>query len=323
VHVFDSQSFQPGELAYVRRDFDPDGIRAVRCPVSGLTFGTALREQLPELLATLGDPGPAVYLLHGHDGARAWVREGVALDPGARIPQHWRDPDLATCHRISVFAGARLTEATAKIVECLLARQLGHVQAVDHRSRGAAMPCLEPADWQAGYAAVLHLRSLAPAIAIQFLEPTGRSDVASFRNCLEGYRAHGARTVVDLRRELLQDPRPLRGQLYQSTWGDYKAVAMQKDAHGWVLLAGSEIRRQAVESAPTSLGAGRARRGVHKRAAPVKGFPDRLLLHCDLTFGSRDALNKAFRGGGGRDRWKPLPGFGPSPGLSASREPRR
>lgn len=307
--MFDSRMFQPAELEYIRRDFDPNGIRAIRCRESELILGIGPREQFQELLATLGWPGPAVYLLFG-PAEQPWGREGTALDPAERIPEHWRDPELAGCNRVCIFAGTRLTEGVAKVVECLLARQLGHVRAFEHRSRGPAMPGVHPAEWQAGYSAFLHLRSLAPAVAIQGLEPRETGDVASFRSSLEGFRVHGSRTVFDLRRDFLPEARSVRGPLYRSAWGDYLAAAVQKDARNWVLLAGSEIRKQAVDSASPFLHKLREDLVASGQAAPVQGFPDRLLLMVDLSFRSRDALNKSFRGGGGRDRWVPVASFG-------------
>lgn len=307
--MFDSQLFQPGKLDYFRVDFSPQGVRAVRDPVSGFTLATGPRDRLHDILGSSDSGGAVVYLLEGQTDDGRWAREGLSLDASERIPAHWRNDLLATCDRISVFTSPTLTKGVAEAVECLLARQLAHVQQVDHLSAGPTMPRhLQLADWKVAYGAFLHLRSMAPALSIAFLEPDSARDIASFQRSIQGYSKQTIQTVHELRSRILPHGRAVQGMLYRSVWGDYRASALQHSGH-CVLLAGSQIRKKASKSAHHSLHAKREKLFKAKELEEVAGFPDRALLRVDLKFRSHDAVNKFFRGGGGRDRWEQVTGL--------------
>jgi hypothetical protein len=315
--MFDSRSFfHPGSsrASVLRLDGDPGGVCAICCEATGLALTSAPRERVGELFRKVGSDRqalcpdqPAVYLLEGRaaDG-RAIAREGKSLHPRQRLPDHWGDHAKDFCARVLVFTGPPITEKIAQVIECLVARQLRHVKRAEHCSDGPTMPTAAPYDWLAGYFAFLTLRSLAPALAIDYLEPRDASDVASFANSRAGFEARAVTAILEGQSDR-GAPRP-NGALRQMQWGDYATVA-ERRADGWLLCAGSEIKKVAAESTRVWHRTVRAELMQGRGAVEVLGFPDRLALRVDYPLPSLVAVTKFVRGTlAGEANWQQFAG---------------
>lgn len=285
----------------------------IRSQPLGLVFGYSHFEHHSELVKRVGARrAECVYLLDGAVGDQRIAREGQTGNVGVRFSTHWNDRELRSISHVAVLVG--LTESGALALECLLARQIRHVDRARHLSRGPVMASVDPGSWITAEGALLFFRQAAQMVGIDYLEPASPTDVAAYFFSAAGFRDRCLGDARNRRERQILNGKTDWGPLLALDWGDYVVIAEERNGVFW-LLAGSEIRLTSVTSAADRHSSIRKDLIDAGQAAVVRGCPDRLEILVDLAIGrSKAALTKFTMGGapGDPDRWlefrpKPTP----------------
>jgi hypothetical protein len=270
-----------------------------------LVFGYAPFDQYVGLIKRVNaGRAECVYLLDGAHGDKRIAREGQTGSPLARFSKHRSDPNLRGVTHIAILVG--LTGSSALALECLLARQIRHVDRAQHVSRGPVVADVDPSSWIIAERAALFFRQAAEIVGIDYLEPSSPTDVASYWNAVAGYRDRCLGDARQRRKSQILNKRPGWGPLLELEWGDYVAIAEERKGVFW-LLAGSEIRMATVNSAAEKHAVIRKNLLAGGQATEIRGCPDRLEILVDLEMGrSKAGLTKFALGGapGDPDRWR-------------------
>jgi hypothetical protein len=270
----------------IQPELVPPDFRIARCKRSGLTLGIAPRDQTRALIERVNPRQlPSTYLLEGMDGDNWAVREGRSIRIGGRIPNHANDPRLDFYDRVAIFAGPGLRNDDTKVVECLWARQIAHVDKVTHFSRGPEMPNVDASAWRAGGEAYLRSLLMAPMLGITYLQPKAIDDIATVANAEAGFLDRWSPNSVEWRNSRFLRDRSGCGALLEFIWGDFVAVAEFRNDRAW-LLKGSQIRKMTVACAPKWHRQCRDKLAAKRLSSPVLGYPDRVWLKADFEVGT-------------------------------------
>jgi hypothetical protein len=285
----------------------PPEFRVVRCKGTAMVFGHAPLFRYAELVKRLNaSDSQCVYLLEGGHGDQKTAREGRTGDPIARLACHHNNLEYRHFDRVAILAGQNLTENDVKGLECLVARQIAAVGRARHHSRGAEMPEVSGEAWSNARDAFLFFRRAAQLAGIDYLEPLSRCHAAAYWSSASGIQERWLPGAVEMRKSQIVRKRSDCGPVLDLKWGDFIAVAENRDGIMW-LLAGSEIRTNAVASAGKRHSAARASLFAAGQAVAVRGYPDRLELLVDYEVGfSMDAVTKFVVGSKASDgeRWR-------------------
>jgi hypothetical protein len=280
-----------------------------------LVFGYSRFEHYSQLVKRVGaGRAECVYLLDGAVGDQRIAREGQTGNAGVRFSAHWNDRELRSISHVAILVG--LTESGAVALECLLARQIRHIDRARHLSRGPVIASVDPGSWIIAERALLFFRQAAQMVGIDYLEPASPTDVAAYFFSAAGFRDRCLGDARDRRERQILNGKTDWGPLLALDWGDYVAIAEEREGVFW-LLAGSEIRLASVTSATDRHASIRKDLINAGQAAVVRGCPDRLEILADLAIGgSKASLTKFALGGvpGDPNRWLE---FSPAPAPDA------
>jgi hypothetical protein len=285
------------------------GLRVIRGRASPLVFGYGPLQRYRELLTRLNcGVAAGVYLLEGREADHCVAREGEALRLETRLADHANALKMRCFDRVAVLSAPGFTKPAAQALEALMARQIAYVGKAIHRSRGATMPEVDAEAWRMAAKGFATFRYAANMVGIDFLEPDAPDDVAAFWNSVTALRERWTPGYFANRKAQMLFGRSQEGPRFELNWGDFIAVCECRNGV-YFLLSGSEIRAAPSGSARKSDVAKRRELIAQGKAAPVRGYPDRLQLMVDTPVGeSLDRLTKFLLGtlAAAGERWRPI-----------------
>ena len=273
-----------------------------------LKFGVAPLRDYQALVRRLGAENfQSVYLLLGESEGRLVARGGKTKDPLTRLGTHSGTIDLQHFTHVALVAGPALDEDSVAALEVLVLRQIEAVGAVNPGSKGPEMLKLAPAAWSNALDSFLFFRWALTRSRITLLEPDAAHHPASLLASASGISDRWKPNAVEARKSLISEGGAIRGATLDFNHGDFISIAEIRGDEYW-LLAGSEIRSNAVPCARKKDRHARDEMLAAGHAAPVRGFPDRLEMLVDRMVGySEDRLTKFVLGSAcSENHWRPL-----------------